>query len=231
MTKTELMQIPLHATDTHIKDKATYIQFIKDYAEYEQAHFIEADLRKKYADIFFNCDFCGEYFDFYSANNRLTEKPKDFLPEEIKTAYIDKLKSLFATPLSQNTLIDEVQQLAAAGTEITQWFMEPIDFKASGIFIDIRQIKGETEKVSIYLKPSQMDYNTPPTSSEIEKIQNTLSQYAGKTIGLVISNHQHAVLEASIYISSDASEGEGTGMLIKTDDALISLRLELFIDE
>ena len=227
MNKKELLKIPMHLTTEHMDNKSIYINFIKNYAEYDQIHFIESDLMKKYADIFFSCDTCGEYFNFYNTHLSLLKQIKEEQEEPVKiVGEIDLTKFKI-----KNTVIDEIKQLAAAGTNIKQWFEEPIDFRASGIFLDIRQIKGEKEKVSIYLKSSQQDYNNPPSLIEIEKTQNTLAEYAGKNIGLIISNNHHSLLEANIYISSDATQGEGSGRLIaQKNDSLISLRLEIFVN-
>lgn len=96
----------------------------------------------------------------------------------------------------------ETELLAASGQSLGEWFSQPINFAGAGFVLDVRRVIGTKNEVDIYLTPNDSTL-----------MDNALSAFKGKLVGLWITNSGKRILEADLYIDESGLAAEGSGTL------------------
>ena len=100
----------------------------------------------------------------------------------------------------------ETELLAAAGQSLADWFSQPMSFGGAGFMLDVRKIIGTENEVDIYLKPNE---------NNVQEMKQSLGDYLGQSIRIIVSNNQNTLLDAVLYIDETGTAAEGSGTLIK----------------
>ena len=96
----------------------------------------------------------------------------------------------------------ETELLAASGQSLGEWFSQPINFAGAGFVLDVRRVIGTKNEVDIYFTPNDSTL-----------MDNALSAFKGKLVGLWITNSGKRILEADLYIDESGLAAEGSGTL------------------
>lgn len=96
---------------------------------------------------------------------------------------------------------------------LKNWFSQPINIVGGGVIVDFRRILGEKNKVAISI------YSNDKC---LKRIESFLGGFAGEKVEVIIKNHNHKILHATLLVDSSAIEAEGEGTLFedKSNDSI-----------
>lgn len=101
----------------------------------------------------------------------------------------------------------ETELLAASGKSLGEWFSQPINFAGAGFVLDVRRVVGTENEVDLYLTPN-----------DSKLMDNALSAFKGKVVGLWITNNGKRILEAELYIDESGLAAEGSGTVVAANE-------------
>lgn len=101
----------------------------------------------------------------------------------------------------------ETELLAASGKSLGEWFSQPINFAGAGFVLDVRRVVGTENEVDLYLTPN-----------DSKLMDNALSAFKGKVVGLWITNNGKRILEAELYIDESGLAAEGSGTVAAANE-------------
>jgi hypothetical protein len=99
----------------------------------------------------------------------------------------------------------ETELLAAAGSSLSDWFSQPMNFGGAGFVLDVRKVIGTDNEIDVYLRPNKTD---------ALEMQESLGNYIGQSIQIIVANDKNRLLDAVLYVDDTGKAAEGSGKLL-----------------
>jgi len=133
-----------------------------------------------------------------------------------------KPRSILGNPVLNS--FESVELLAAAGKSLNSWFSSPIAFIEFGFTMDIRKILGSETDIELYLSV---------ISGKSDLMRSSLSEYAGKSVKIQVTDIDVVLLEAELYVDEQSKSAEGSGILTSANEVSVNgkLKLEILVNK